>query len=113
SWETVVLTGIYNTWEVNNTPLMLYNNFSLNDNDLEQLKYDIINEYDSIIPPISEIPRSDYNLDLNNRNDVLDALVGPEIRLGNYLILTEGDGMELGRLDLILNKIFLRRIINY
>ncbi len=49
SWETVVLTGIYNTWEVNNTPLMLYNNFSLNDNDLEQLKYDIINEYDSLL----------------------------------------------------------------
>ncbi|KKM28465.1 hypothetical protein LCGC14_1566400 [marine sediment metagenome] len=111
SFETEILTGIYNTWELNNTPINIYNNFSLNDIDLERLKHDIINEYDLIIPNRSEIPISDYNFHLNNKDDILGVLKESKIRFNGFLIFSERGGIELGRYDRYFNRIFLGRII--
>jgi hypothetical protein len=106
-----ILTGVYNTWEFYNNSIVLYNNFNLSDIDLEQLKCDVLNECHAIIPTRSEIPFSPHNLHLTCKNDILKTLKTIRIGFGNYFLLMEGDGIELGRCDLIFRTIYLGNIV--
>ncbi len=116
SYEQDVLLGIFNSWTSNNTSITLCNNLDLNNNDLQQLKHEVINENEASIPDKSYIPISLYNFEIHQeqtrKDDILRKLKMQKIRFANYLILIEeNEDIELGRYDILSNRIDVGRII--
>ena len=54
----ILLLGVYNNYNLENPPFKLYDNLNMTNNDLEQLKYEVLNENKHIIPEQSKIPIS-------------------------------------------------------
>ena len=116
SYEQDVLLGIFNSWTSNNTFITLCNNLDMNNNDLQQLKHESINENEAIIPDKSYIPISLYNFEIHQeqirKDDILRKLKMQKIRFAYYLILIEeNEDIELGRYDILSNRIDVGRII--
>ena len=107
----ILLLGVYNNYNLENPSFKLCDNFNLTNNDLEQLKYEALNENKQIIPKPSKIPVSLYNIGsfLNkceDKDDMVEELKKVKIEFGPDLaIISENEGIEIGRYDMLSNVI--------
>jgi len=112
----ILLLGVYNNYNLENPPFKLCDNFNLTNNDLEQLKYEVLNENKQIIPEPSEIPISLYNIgsflnECKDKNDISKELKRIKIEFGpDLVIMSENEGIEIGRYDMLSNVIRIWRI---
>jgi len=112
----ILLLGVYNNYNLENPPFKLCDNLNLTNNDLEQLIYEVLNENKQIIPEPSKIPISQYNIgsflnECKDKNDISRELEKIKIEFGpDLVIMSENEGIEIGRYDMLSNVIRIWRI---
>ncbi|KKL79697.1 hypothetical protein LCGC14_2012210 [marine sediment metagenome] len=115
-YEHEVLLKIFNDWKFCNTSIELSNNLDMTNTELQRLQCEMLNENKAIIPNITQIPITDYNVfklaDSVSKYGVLHFLGQQKIEFAHYIvIIDENEGIELGRFDMLSNKIFMGKII--
>ncbi len=116
AYEYEVLLKIFNDWKFCNTSVELSNNLDMTNTELQLLQCEMLNENKAIIPNITQIPITDYNVfklaDSVSKYGVLNFLGQQKVEFAHYIvIIDENEGIELGRFDMLSNKISMGKII--
>ncbi|HEC37428.1 hypothetical protein LCGC14_1306140 [marine sediment metagenome] len=111
-----VLLRIFNDWKLCNTSIELSNNLHMTNSELQLLQYEMLNENKAITPNMAQIPITDYNVflltDSVSKYGVLNFLKQKKMEFAHYIVvIDENEGIEVGRFDMLSNKIFMGKII--